>query len=288
MDQQVEKKLVSIGLATYNGQSYLREALDSLLAQTYENFELVISDNASIDKTSQICEEYVLKDHRIKYIRQKSNIGSARNFDFLKENAKGEYFMWAADDDKWAPTFVEKCLAALDVDKKAIAAMTNLEYFDDLGRIKKEDPKLFFPFKRDLYERLKEFIFLKILNGKGNLTYGIWRREKIADCKFIDQSFLEYVFIFRCLVKGYFVLVNEVLFYKRTKTFVLDPAPGTFLRIKRIFSNIKIRPILFFSPLFFPNMIFILSLKSLSLMCRIKLVLWNLFILLRLFVWYQV
>ena len=287
MDQGREK-LVSIGLATRNGQLYLREALDSLLSQTYRNFELVISDNASIDDTPRICEEYVRKDRRIKYIRQKSDIGHARNFDFLKENARGEYFMWASDDDKWAPTFVEKCLAALDTDPEAIVAATNLVDFDDLGRTKKLYPKLFFPFKKDLYGRLKEFILLPILGGKGNSTYGVWRREKIADCKFIDKPFLEYDFIFRCLVRGYFVLVDEVLFYKRTKVFVLDPDPSVFMRIKYVLSNIKVRFVLFFSPLYFPNMIFISRLKFLKLQDRIKLIFWNLVVLLRLFVWRKV
>ena len=287
MDQGREK-LVSIGLATRNGQLYLREALDSLLSQTYRNFELDISDNASIDDTPRICEEYVRKDRRIKYIRQKSDIGHARNFDFLKENARGEYFMWASDDDKWAPTFVEKCLAALDTDPEAIVAATNLVDFDDLGRTKKLYPKLFFPFKKDLYGRLKEFILLPILGGKGNSTYGVWRREKIADCKFIDKPFLEYDFIFRCLVRGYFVLVDEVLFYKRTKVFVLDPDPSVFMRIKYVLSNIKVRFVLFFSPLYFPNMIFISRLKFLKLQDRIKLIFWNLVVLLRLFVWRKV
>ena len=287
MDQGREK-LVSIGLATHNGQSYLREALDSLLAQTYRNFELVISDNASTDDTPWICEEYARKDRRIKYIRQKSNIGNARNFEFLKENARGEYFMWASDDDKRAPTFLEKCLAALDADPEAIGAITNLAYFDDLGRTRKEDPKLFFPFKKDLYGRLKEFILLAILGGKGNSVYGVWRREKVTDCEFSDKQLLEYGFVFRCLVKGYFVLIDEVLFYKRTKVFVLDPNPGVFLRVKRVLSNIKVRFVLFFSPLFFPNMIFILRLKSLKLRDRIKLVFWNFAAFLRLFVWYKV
>ncbi len=287
MDQGREK-LVVIGLATYNGQSYLREALDSLFAQTYKNFELVISDNASTDETPRICEEYAKKDRRVKYIRQKSNIGNAGNFDFLKESARGEYFMWASDDDKWAPTFVEKCLAALDADLGAVVAVTNLVYFDDLGRTKKENSKLSFPFQKDLHGRLKEFILLPVLGGKGNSVYGVWRREKVADCKFTAKQFFEYGFVFRGLVKGYFVLVDEALFYKRTKVFILDPDPSVFMRMKYVVSNIKARFIFSLSPLYFPNMIFISRLQSLGLWDRIKLILWNLAALLRLFVWYKV
>ncbi len=228
------------------------------------------------------------KDQGVKYIRQKSNIGHSKNFDFLKNNAGGEYFMWAADDDKREPTFLEKCVAALDTDPEAIGAITNLAYFDDLGRTRKEDPKLSFPFKKDLRGRLKEFILLPILGGKGNSTYGLWRREKIADCEYVDKPFLEYDFLFRCLVHGYFVLVDEVLLYKRTKNFVLDPNPGVFRRLKYVASNIKVRFILAFSPLYFPNMIFISRIASLNPGDRVKLILWSLVAFLRLFVWYRV
>ena len=131
-------------------------------------------------------------------------------------------------------------------------------------------------------------MLLPVLGGKGNSTYGVWRREKIVDCKFLDKPFLEYDFLFRCLTKGHFVLVDAVLFYKRTRNFVLDPHPSVFLQMKRVASNIKIRPILFFSPLYFPNMVFISRIKSLKSRERFKLMLWNFAALLRLFVWYKV
>ena len=102
--------LVSMGMPVYNGAKYLREALDSLLAQTYKDFELVISDNASTDDTAKICQEYARKDRRIRYIRRKENVGGWKNFDFVRREARGRYFVWAAHDDLRGKSYLEKCL----------------------------------------------------------------------------------------------------------------------------------------------------------------------------------
>ena len=90
---------VSIGMPVYNGERYIREALDSLLAQTFKDFELIISDNCSTDGTSDICKEYTSRDSRVRFIRQDKNIGAIANFKFLLEQASGDFFMWAACDD---------------------------------------------------------------------------------------------------------------------------------------------------------------------------------------------
>jgi glycosyltransferase involved in cell wall biosynthesis len=90
---------VSIGMPVYNGEKYIREALDSLLSQTFTDFELIISDNASTDDTSKICQEYANRDSRIRYIRQAANIGANANFEFVLMQAIAELFMWAACDD---------------------------------------------------------------------------------------------------------------------------------------------------------------------------------------------
>ncbi|WNC86000.1 glycosyltransferase family 2 protein [Thermosynechococcus sp. QKsg1] len=89
---------LSIGMPVYNGAKFIREALDSLLAQTFTDFELIISDNASTDETEAICREYAAKDKRIRYVRQAQNLGAAANFKYVLDEARGEYFMWAAAD----------------------------------------------------------------------------------------------------------------------------------------------------------------------------------------------
>lgn len=98
---------VSIGLPVYNGAEYLREALDSLLAQTFTDFELIVSDNASTDATAEIIRDYQQMDPRVRYFCQKKNIGSGANFLYVLHQARGELFMWAAHDDIWANNWLE-------------------------------------------------------------------------------------------------------------------------------------------------------------------------------------
>ena len=92
---------VSIGMPVYNGEKYIREALDSLLGQSFTGFELIISDNASTDGTEAICQQYAAKDSRIRYVRQPVNLGALDNFTFVLDEARGGYFMWAAADDRY-------------------------------------------------------------------------------------------------------------------------------------------------------------------------------------------
>lgn len=94
-----QAELVSIGLPVFNGSKLLRAAIGMLLNQTYQNIELIISDNCSTDSTQKISEEFASRDNRIKYFRQVENIGAGRNFRFVLEQARGKYFLWNASDD---------------------------------------------------------------------------------------------------------------------------------------------------------------------------------------------
>lgn len=105
---------VSIGVPVYNGERYLQHALDSILAQSFTDFELLISDNASTDGTERICREYAAADSRVHYTRWDVNEGAARNYNRLVEMASGKYFKWAAHDDICAPGLLGQCVAALD------------------------------------------------------------------------------------------------------------------------------------------------------------------------------
>lgn len=105
---------VSIGLPVYNGESFIKEAIDSILNQTFEDFELIISDNASTDQTETICQAYVAQDQRVRYFRNSENLGAADNFNRVFQAAIGEYFKWAAHDDVCASTFLAECVNVLD------------------------------------------------------------------------------------------------------------------------------------------------------------------------------
>jgi glycosyltransferase involved in cell wall biosynthesis len=103
---------VTIGLPVYNGQNYLEQAIDSLLAQSFEDFRLIIADNASSDSTEEICREAASLDGRVEYHRHDRNLGAAANYNYTVELATGPYFMWHAHDDLRAPEFLERAVHA--------------------------------------------------------------------------------------------------------------------------------------------------------------------------------
>ncbi len=121
---------VSIGMPVYNGELFIKDAIDSILAQTFEDFKLIISDNASTDKTEEICREYAARDIRISYYRNEKNLGAAKNFNRVFELSSGEYFKWAAADDIIAPDFLAKAVEILDRDPSIILCQSKVKLID--------------------------------------------------------------------------------------------------------------------------------------------------------------
>ena len=105
---------VSIGLPVYNGQAYLTSTLDSLLGQDFEDFELIVSDNASTDATQEICRAYARRDRRIRYYRNSRNLGAAPNYNRVFKLARGALFKWAPHDDLYRPSYLRRCVETLD------------------------------------------------------------------------------------------------------------------------------------------------------------------------------
>jgi glycosyltransferase involved in cell wall biosynthesis/O-antigen/teichoic acid export membrane protein len=126
--------LVSIGMPTYNRAHFLAQAIDSVLAQAYSNFEIIISDNASPDNTEAICREYVRRDPRIRYMRQESNVGPARNFEEVLRPARGEYFAWLADDDWLERSFIQTLLSELAAHPDAVLCTPGIREVDADGK----------------------------------------------------------------------------------------------------------------------------------------------------------
>ena len=114
--------LVSVGIPVYNGERLIRRALESLLGQTYGHLELIISDNASMDATATICQEYAARDPRVRYYRNLTNIGVYANFRRVFELSSGDYFMWASVDDVRPLTAVAACIEALLRNTRAVMA----------------------------------------------------------------------------------------------------------------------------------------------------------------------
>ncbi len=128
--EQSSSPLLTIGLPIYNGEKTIKKILDSILTQTFKNFILIISDNASIDLTENICQEYAKKDDRIQYIRQKKNIGLLNNWNFILKNAQTKYFMWIEADDYYDSSFIEDNIKVLENNTNFVGSISNSIYFD--------------------------------------------------------------------------------------------------------------------------------------------------------------
>ncbi len=125
---------VTIGLPVRNGERFLEATLDSLLAQTLQDFELLISDNASTDRTPEMCRAYAARDGRVRYVRAEENRGAAWNYRRVFSLARGEYFKWCADDDPCAPRLLEACVGALERAPEAVLAFPHSIHIDADGR----------------------------------------------------------------------------------------------------------------------------------------------------------
>jgi len=124
---------VSVGLPVYNGERFIRQAVESLLQQTFRDFELIISDNGSTDSTRELCESFAAADPRVRYIRHEKNRGAIFNWNFVVGEARGHYFRWASANDVSAPELTELCVRCLDTEPNVVVAFGRTEYIDDDG-----------------------------------------------------------------------------------------------------------------------------------------------------------
>jgi glycosyltransferase involved in cell wall biosynthesis len=203
---------MSIGLAVYNGEEFLAEAIDSILAQTFTDFELIISDNASTDRTAEIAKEYAARDPRIRYSRNDTNIGGANNENLTVELATGTYFRLAAHDDVCAPTLLEKCLAALEANPDAVLAYTKIVAIDGHGDVMHETW-----LRRGLSARPStRFRELAFKDHSCEPTYGLMRLETLRRTR-LQENYVnsDRALLCELALMGRFVEIPEPLFFKR-------------------------------------------------------------------------
>lgn len=132
---------VSIGLPVFNGEKYVGAAIESMLEQTFTDFELVISDNASTDRTESICRAWADRDPRIRYFRNDRNVGASANYTRVFERSRGEYFKWTAHDDVYAETYLEKCVAVLDHEPDTVLCHARRARINAEGELLRIRPK---------------------------------------------------------------------------------------------------------------------------------------------------
>ncbi|MEX0429541.1 glycosyltransferase [Nocardioides sp. DS6] len=126
---------LSIGLPTYNGERFLAQALDDLLAQTFTDLEVIVSDNASTDRTGEIARAYAARDPRVRYVHQPVNLGAAGNHNAVLALARGRWFAYASDDDRYAPTLFARCVEALEADPALALAHSADGFIDETGAV---------------------------------------------------------------------------------------------------------------------------------------------------------
>jgi len=126
--------LLSIGLPVFNGEKYLPYTLDSILNQTFSDFELIISDNASTDSTRDLCQKYAARDHRIRYHRNQKNIGATQNWYRVFELSSGKYFASVAHDDVYDPEYMQKCVDVLENDPSVVVCYSKTKVIDETGK----------------------------------------------------------------------------------------------------------------------------------------------------------
>lgn len=203
---------VSIGLAVFNGEKYLEEAVDSILNQTFTDFELIISDNASTDRTEEICQRYVAQDPRIRYSRNATNIGGANNENLTVRLSRGKYFRWAAHDDKLHPELLAKCVAVMERDPSIVLCHTMIVEIDENGTPLKTTSRNNGSSEK-AYER---FAAIAISDDFLEETYGLMRLDVLkktslqANYTASDRTLMSEISLY-----GRFHQILEPLFYKR-------------------------------------------------------------------------
>ncbi len=217
MDKQ--KPRVSIGLPVFNGEDYLDKAINSILAQTYSDFELIISDNASTDGTQTICEAYAAKEHRIHYYRHETNRGAAWNYNYAFSRARGDYFKWVPHDDMHAPEYLERCVAILDQHPTVVLCYPQTVIIDENGQeLKKyiDGLNLRSPKAHERYELFQEHYRF----GTGalcNAILGLTRTKLLQTTPLIGSySGSDIVLLGELVLLGEIYEISEALFFRRS------------------------------------------------------------------------
>ena len=215
--------IVSIGLPVYNGEDFLKYALDSLLSQTFRDFELIISDNASTDNTPKICQEYVLRDKRIRYIRQNNNMGALWNFNFVLKQSNKEYFIWVSADDKLHPEFLEKNIDILEKNKNVVCSIGDVIYSDVVNyefKSNNETKKTFRQrYVKSTYGTYESKVRTYLKFFQASMMYGLYRRDKLQKSITINKIFLAFdlTIILNVLKYGDFHVIDENLLHRYNK-----------------------------------------------------------------------
>ncbi len=198
---------VSIGLPVYNGEKFIKHTLDCMLNQSFKDFELIISDDGSFDKTEEICKEYTERDSRIQYFRQPENFGMpVKNFQFVFNKSVGEYFMFASHDDHWNNDFIENMVAILDADELCSLAFSDYKIVNLQG----EGEILIGVSSSNSMSSYTRYLS-RIIDIQPALIFGMFRRNLVNKEDFAYFDFFEVNFGVLMALRGKIRIANDYL-----------------------------------------------------------------------------
>lgn len=205
--------IVSIGMPVYNGERYLRQTLDCIASQTFSDFELIISDNASADATGDICREYASRDSRIRYHRNEENLGASWNYKRVFELSTGKYFRWAPADDLFAPESLQQCVAVLDAYPEVVLCYPQTILIDSNGSTIR-------PYADNLDVRdscpVARFRKVRERIGLVNVLYGLIRLDSLNQTALLGSyPGADIVLVLELTLYGQFHEIPKPLFFRR-------------------------------------------------------------------------
>jgi glycosyltransferase involved in cell wall biosynthesis len=203
---------VSIGMPAYNGQTHIRQAIQSLQAQDLGDFELIVSDNGSTDATAEIVADLAARDSRIHLYRNARNIGAPANFSRVLEVARGTFFVWASCHDRWAPRFLSQCASVMQADDQVVLAYPRSAWID-------RDDKVIGSLGGEIDTRglTAAARFRRSVRRRGaQAIYGLFRRSAVNRTPIVRKALgPDNLLMAELAMIGAFAFVPDELFYMR-------------------------------------------------------------------------
>jgi glycosyltransferase involved in cell wall biosynthesis len=206
-------KFVSIGMPVYNEEKFIEQAIVSILNQDYQNFELIISDNASTDKTKEICLKYSKIDSRIRFYSQDSTTDSTTNFNYVASIATGDFFMWASGHDTRDTQFISRCLTTFEKSNSIVLCYSDAIWIDSKGDNISIEQSNLDTVGMDRIKRIKK-VFWNL--GYAYPIYGLFRKDTLNTVLPYQKVLAPDVLLLNELsAMGEFARIPEPLFFIR-------------------------------------------------------------------------
>ena len=235
-------------MPVYNEENILRQRLESIVNQSFSNFEIIISDNGSTDKTQEICEEICKKNKRINYIRHEVNKGGIWNFSFVLRQAKTKYFVWASGDDIWSKEFLEKNIEVLEKNEKIVGSIGEVSVFTRTKNPPTNEIKVIKNTKKFQYvhpvfgDKNKKIKFL--LNySMASSVYAVYRTIELQKAVNLEKTMWmgDLAMLLNIIKEGDFEVVESVFLHKyetkRSTSIIEYMKKGKFSLIQILFLN---------------------------------------------------